>query len=186
MNLVNFVNFVADLAREPLIFSLLLCSHQKLIEGKGNGGFGRVRALPELTPEEVHNVHEVHAWDLGEGRSGWEKLGVRTAEITKSLAHPKRDAHPLKRIPRELQMQQPVTTQNTQGRIPSLCSTTGVCCRNAVAATGAGAAIRRIVPTSAVLCRPPAKMPYRAVIRRLSPTMADLKVFCPEFPLPFP
>ena len=60
MNLVNFVNFVRDLSREPLIFSLLLCSHQELIERKGNDVLGRFGGLPELTPEDVHNVHEVH------------------------------------------------------------------------------------------------------------------------------
>jgi len=101
-----------------------------------------------------------HSWDR------------RNREIK---AHPERDAHAPKRIPPEVQMQQSVTTQNTLRRIPSLCSTTGVCWRNVVSANGAGAVIRRLLPTSAVLCRPPANVPYIAVIGRLLPAFADLK-----------
>jgi hypothetical protein len=90
-------------------------------------------------------------------------------------AHPNRDTRAPKRIPRQMHMQQSVTTQKTPRRIPSLCSTTGVCRWKPVSATGTGAVIRRLLPSSAVLCRPPAKMPHRAAIRTFSPTFADLK-----------
>ena len=98
-----------------------------------------------------------------------------TSGIEKLRAHPNRDAEPPKRIPRQTRMQQSVTTQKTARRIPSLCSTTGVCWRKPISVTGAGAAIRRLLPTGAVLCRPPAKMPCSAAICRLLPTFADLK-----------
>jgi hypothetical protein len=76
VNLVNFVNFGADLWREPLIFSLFLCSHQKLIERKGNDVLGRFRAPPELIPEDVHYVHEVHAREGGSfGTGGTRRPG---------------------------------------------------------------------------------------------------------------
>jgi hypothetical protein len=61
VNLVNLVNFVAALSREPLNVMSLLCSHRKLIERKEIDGLGRLRGQPDLTPEEVHNVHEVHS-----------------------------------------------------------------------------------------------------------------------------
>lgn len=83
-------------------------------------------------------------------------------------------------------MLQSVTTTKTPRRIPSLCSTTGVCWRESICVAGAGAAIRRLLPTSVELCRPPAKVPYSAEIGRLLPTFAGLKLFCPKFPPSFP
>lgn len=91
------------------------------------------------------------------------------------MAHPNRDAEPPQCIPREVQMLQSVTTPKTPRRIPRLCSTTGVCWRESISVAGADAAIRRLLPTSAELCRPPMKMVYSAAIRRLPPTLADQK-----------
>ena len=94
-------------------------------------------------------------------------------EREKLRAHPNRDASGPKCVPQEVQAHQPEIIPNRPRRIPPLCSTTDVCWRKPVSATGLGAVIRRLLPTSAVLCRPPSRMPYRAVICRLSPTFAD-------------
>src|SRR5215469_9717405 len=60
MNVMNFMNFVRDLFREPVSVPSLLRSLEKLIKSKGFRGRSAVRGELEEALENVHNVHEVH------------------------------------------------------------------------------------------------------------------------------
>jgi hypothetical protein len=117
-----------------------------------------------------HPPAQVYISRVSDGSPRYTRQAKREVGV-----HPERDAYAPKRIPREVQRQQRESNQNNPRRIPSLCSTTGVCWRKSVWAAGAGAVVCRILPTSAVLCRPPANVPYSDVIGRLLQTIADLK-----------
>jgi hypothetical protein len=65
MNVVNFVNFFPGLSCEPVIFSSLLCSLGKLIDKREFRGRGRFSGVLGQTPQEVHNVHDVHRQHSG-------------------------------------------------------------------------------------------------------------------------
>jgi len=94
--------------------------------------------------------------------------------------HPKRDALAPQRIPREVQMQQSVTTQKTPPRIPTLCSTTGVCCWKDRRESECERANCQLLPTNANFCQLPMEMPTIANICRFLATFAKVSFFVPN------
>ena len=84
----------------------------------------------EFAPRTMRSLPNALTFALKQLAPDIRNLGStpRHSESKGERAHPMRDAFSPKRIPREVQMQQPEIDENTQRRIPPLCSTTRLNC----------------------------------------------------------